>query len=100
MNPQLVDSLIYTALILFIEHWIPMGPRKHHVIVNYVLGVLAIFIGITIYSLKLGRGIALHEVWLFPVVGGAAVVLAYLWDWAMKKLTQDDSNVRTPTTKD
>lgn len=100
MNWQLIDSLMFTALGLMIGHWIPKGPYKFHVVINYIAGVLAIFLGVTIYILKVGRGIMIQEAWLFPVAGGVAVVGAYIWDWAMNRLSRDTCNVGTPTDQD
>lgn len=71
-----------------VGHWIPKGPRKLHVIENYTAGVLALIIGMAVYILRIGRGIMIHEIILFALSGGGAVAAAYLWDWAMNKLTQ------------
>jgi hypothetical protein len=75
MNP-FTFGLTVTALSLIALHWFPYY-RRLHVIGNYVLGVLAIFIGLTIW---LWGNSILIQAWAFPVVGGAAVTLCYLID--------------------
>ena len=96
----LTVSLGLTALILFVEHWIPTGPKRLHCIFNYVLGVSAILVGVTLYFFKTGRGLTAVEVWLFAIVGGMAVIFAYGWDWLMNRLAKDNEeskHVETPS---
>ena len=76
----LIVSLAITVLILWLEHWFRY-PFKRHVLFNYAAGVSAILIGITIYCTSQNMIVNIVIVWLFSLTGGAAVGIAYLWDW-------------------
>lgn len=82
-NPEwLAVSIAITVLLLWVEHWFPY-PIKAHQVVNYTLGVSAILIGITVYSITQGMIANIFIVWTFSFAGGSAVGAAYLIDWAL-----------------
>lgn len=74
---QLWYGLTTTFLLLWVGHWFPW-PRKLHRLWAYVYGVLSIYLGIYIWF---GWCCTFHMLCLFPVVGGAATGLAYLYDF-------------------
>jgi len=99
MNPtSFAFGLVVTALSLIALHWFPYY-RRLHVIGNYILGVLAIFAGVTIWLW--GNPILLH-VWAFPVIGGASVVLCYLIDCVLnlrvKAVLGESAHTKDPRT--
>ena len=82
MAEWMIASLILTALLLVIEHWFP-APVRWHVIVNYVLGVLAILAGQSLWLYKSGRVEMICDIWPFAIVGGLTVLLCYGIDWLL-----------------
>ena len=78
MNP-FTFGLTITALSLVALHWFPYY-RRLHVIGNYMLGVLAIFVGLTIW---LWGNPLLVQAWAFAIIGGAAVTFCYLIDMVL-----------------
>ncbi len=82
MELRFIFGLSVTALSLAALHWFPYWRRLHQ-IGNYVLGVLAIFIGISIWG-----DTDMIRVWAFPIVAGATVALCYGVDWFLNSLVK------------
>ena len=74
-------GLTTTALLLWVGHWFPW-PHKLHRLWAYVYGVTSIYLGIYIW---LGWGLTFWMLCLFPLVGGLATGLAYLYDFIRNK---------------
>ena len=78
---QLRYGLTTTALLLLVGHWLPW-PKQLHRLWAYVYGVTSIYLGIYIW---LGWGVTFWTLCLFPIAGGLATGLAYLYDFLRNK---------------
>jgi hypothetical protein len=68
-----------TAMILLAQHYWLRGKRLHPTI-NYVLGLLAIYLPLTALFLVWQHYLVVAALWAVTVVGGAVVVASYLVD--------------------
>jgi len=78
---QLRYGLTTTALLLLVGHWLPW-PKQLHRLWAYVYGVTSIYLGIYIW---LGWCYTFRVLCLFPIAGGLATGLAYLYDFLRNK---------------
>lgn len=68
-----------TGLILIAEHYWLRGKRLHPTL-NYVLGMLAIYLPLTGLFLIWSNVLVVAALWAVTVFGGAVVVASYLVD--------------------
>lgn len=95
MAEWMVVSLVITALILMVEHWFPV-PIKLHVIANYILGVLALLAGQSLWLYKSERISAILDIWIFAIIGGITVSVCYAIDWVLKTWVRAKTNDNVP----
>ena len=75
-DPRYVGGIIVTVLALWLGHWFKW-PRKLRVLESYTYGVGAIYLGILMW---MGWQPMYAKLLAFPLVAGAAVGIAYLYD--------------------
>jgi hypothetical protein len=81
MEWQIAVTALISALILMIEHYLPIVfGRKYHPTVNYILGVLALIGPLSALLAIWSYWMALIALWIVTMSGGLVVLLAYLVD--------------------
>jgi hypothetical protein len=79
MNEQIAVTAIITVLVLWVQHWgiAQVFKARFHQIVNYCLGVLAIFVPLAYLFWQRGSIDELVEMIVVIVAAGLAVIVAY-----------------------
>ena len=95
---DLAITVIVVALSLLLEHWAPwqkIFQRRFHVVVNYMLGVLALIVPLTVLYWTWGSLREIVALWSVVVAGGLTVMLAYaVDDWAEARLARREAEER------
>jgi hypothetical protein len=83
-SEQIVVTALITVLMLWVQHWgiAQVFGRRFHQLVNYTLGVLAIFVPLAFLFWEQGSFDELASMVVVIVSAGAAVLLAYAIDHA------------------
>lgn len=80
---DLLDAVLMAVLLLLVEHWGPwqdLTQKRFHNLVNYILGVLALIIPLSILMMRWGLWSAIGAIWAVVIGGGLAVMGAYWVD--------------------
>jgi hypothetical protein len=75
---QIAVAAVVSALALLVEHYAP--GKTSNVVINYVLGVLALILPLSGLMVVWAMWTVLIAIWVIVAVGGVAVMTAYWID--------------------